>query len=81
MADEAHAAARNIDNLDYTQQAMKKAMTAMLKLSMATMYKDAMNKAVEANFKEGIKEYHGKAYNMAESWNKMKRQNAIYQKR
>lgn len=42
-------------------------MIAMLKLNMATMYKDEMSKAMEVNFMEVVREYHGKAYNMADS--------------
>ena len=44
---------------------MQKAMSGMLELSMATMYKDAMSKAVEANYKKSIKNYYAKSINMA----------------
>ena len=37
----------------------------MLELSMATMYKDAMSRAVEANFENSIQNYYAKSINMA----------------
>ena len=46
---------------------MKRVMTSMLKLRVAAMYKDAFNKAVEAYFKQGLRDYHAISINMAES--------------
>ena len=44
---------------------MQKAMSGMLELNMATMYKDAMSKAVEANYEKSIRNYYAKSINMA----------------
>ena len=57
MESEAKEAHCNVPNPVYAQKAMQKAMSGMLKLSMATMYKDAMSKAVEANFEKTIRNY------------------------
>ena len=43
---------------------MKQAVTAMLELSMATMYKDAMSKAVEEDFELAIQNYYARLINM-----------------
>ena len=48
---------------------MQKAMSGMLELSMATMYKDAMSKVAEANFEKSIKNYYAKSINMAKILN------------
>ena len=40
-------------------------MSGMLELSMATMYKDAMSKAVEASYEKSIRNYYAKSINMA----------------
>ena len=58
-------AKQNVSNPPYAQQAMQKAMSAMLKLNMATMYKDAMSRAVEANYEKSIRNYYAKSINMA----------------
>ena len=44
---------------------MQKAMSGMLELSMATMYKDAMSRAMEANYEKSIRSYYAKSINMA----------------
>ena len=72
MDSEAKEAEWQISNPAYAQQAMKKAMTGMLELSMATMYKDAMSKAVEDNFEKAVQNYHARSINMGKSWNSLK---------
>ena len=47
-------AERPLDNPSYQENAMRKAMTGMLELIMATMYKEAMKKAVEADFEKAV---------------------------
>ena len=51
---------------------MQKAMSAMLELSMATMYKDAMSQAVEADFKKGAWDYYARSIQMGRVWNAIK---------
>ena len=51
---------------------MQKAMSAMLELSMATMYKDAMSRAMEADFEKGVREYYERSIQMGIAWNAMK---------
>ena len=65
MESEAKEAHKQVPNPDYTQAAMQKAMSGMLELSMATMYKDAMSKAVEANYEKSLRNYYAKSINMA----------------
>ena len=65
MESKAKEAHRNVPNPAYAQKAMLKAMSGMLELSMATMYKDAMSKAVEANYEKSIQNYYAKSINMA----------------
>ena len=65
MESEAKVAHRNVPNPAYAQKAMQKAMSGMLELSMATMYKDAMSRAVEANYEKSIRNYYAKSINMA----------------
>ena len=69
MDSKAKEVERNINNPAYAQEAMKKAMTGMLKLSMATMYKDAMSKVVEADFEAAVRDYYAKSINMRKQWN------------
>ena len=65
MESEAKEAHKNVPNLAYAQKAMQKAMSGMLELSMATMCKDAMSKAMEANYEKSIRNYYAKSINMA----------------
>ena len=65
MESEAKEAHRQVPNPAYAQVAMQKAMSGMLELSMATMYKDTMSKAVEASYEKSIKNYYAKSINMA----------------
>ena len=81
MANKASIAAKSVYNPKYAQQAMKRAMTAMLELSMASMYKDAMSKAVEADFRQGVRDYHARSLNMAESWNDIKKKSDHYKRK
>ena len=65
MEREAKEAHKQVPNPVYVQAAMQKAMSGMLELSMATMYKDAMSKAMEANYEKSIRKYYAKSINMA----------------
>ena len=58
---------RNVSNPAYIQQAMQKAMSAMLELSMATMYKDAMSQAVEKDFEKGVCKYYKSSIHMGKA--------------
>ena len=51
----------------------------MLELSMATMYKDAMSKAIEADFEATVRDYYAKSINMGKQWNMLlqERNNAL----
>ena len=65
MESEAKEAHRNMPNPAYARAAMQKAMSGMLELSMATMYKDAISRAVEANFEAAVRNYYARSVNMA----------------
>ena len=65
MESEAKEAHQNVPNLAYAQKAMQKAMSGMPELSVATMYKDAMSRAVEANYEKSIRNYYAKSIDMA----------------
>ena len=52
----------------------------MLELSMATMYKNAMSKAVEANFEKSIRNYYAQSINMAKLLDKIVDQCDHYRK-
>ena len=80
MESEAKEAHRNVPNPAYAQKAMQKAMSGMLELSMATMYKDAMSRAVEANFEKSIRNYYTKSINMAKVLDEMIDQRNHYYK-
>ena len=56
-------------------------MTGMLELSMATMYKDAMSKAVEDDFEKAVRNYYARSIKMEKSWNSLKedRDEAMHQ--
>ena len=59
---------------------MQKAMSGMLELSMATTYKDAMSKAMEANFEKSIRNYYARSINMAKLLDKTVDQRDHYRK-
>ena len=67
MESEEKQAEHNVRNLAYAQYAMQKAMSAMLELNMATMYKDAMSKAIEADFKKGVHDYYERFIHMGKA--------------
>ena len=69
MESEAKEVECNMTNPAYAQQAMQKAMSGMLELSMTTMYKDAMSRDVEANYEKSIRNYYAKSINMAKILN------------
>lgn len=51
-------ASKNVGNPLYTQDAMKKAVLAIMELSMVTMYKDIMNMVVKAYSRVCLHEYY-----------------------
>ena len=64
MQAEGLEAEKCLDDPSYQENAMRKAMTGMLELSMATMYKDAMNRAVETDFEKAVRDYYAKSINL-----------------
>ena len=50
MQAEGLIAERRLNDPSYQQNVIRKALTSMLDSSMATMYKDAMSRAVETDF-------------------------------
>ena len=61
---EGQAALQQLNNPRYQVDAMRKAVTGVLEWSMATMYKEAMSKVVEAEHKKAAREYYAKNVDM-----------------
>lgn len=64
METESRRAVERLADRTYRQEATMKAITGMLELSMANMYADAMNQAVEADYEKAVRDYYAKSINM-----------------
>ena len=64
MQTEGLEAEKHLNDPSYQENAVQKAMTGMLELTMATMYTNAMNRAVEADFEKAVRDYYAKSINM-----------------
>ena len=53
-------------------------MSGMLELGMATMFRDEMSRAVEADFEQVVCDHYAKAINMAKTWNEIKQSRDHY---
>ena len=64
MENKSRIAEQRLADHSYRQDATRRAIASLLELSMANMYADAMNQAVEKDFEKAVRDYYAKAINM-----------------